>query len=72
MLAIRGVRKSEMKNPKATVRAVMPVRPPSLMPLADSMYTCSARKGGGEAGRRAGSSGKSAFWPQMDILEETT
>jgi hypothetical protein len=37
MLAIRGVRKSEMKKPAATTIAVMPVRPPSRMPLALSM-----------------------------------
>lgn len=37
MLAIRGVRNRERKKPAATVRAVRPVRPPSLMPLALSM-----------------------------------
>jgi hypothetical protein len=32
MLAMSGVKKRLMKKPNATVRAVMPVRPPSRIP----------------------------------------
>ena len=37
MDAKMGAKKTEMKNMKPVVIAVMPVRPPSAMPVADSM-----------------------------------
>lgn len=35
-LPMRGVNHRATKNQKATIRAVMPVRPPLRMPVADS------------------------------------
>ena len=39
MEEMMGEKNSATKKHAATVSAVMPVRPPSLMPAADSMYT---------------------------------
>jgi hypothetical protein len=52
MDAMMGVKNSAMKNQKEQVSAVRPVRPPSRMPVADSVHhACVVTCEGGAVGR---------------------
>jgi hypothetical protein len=49
---MRGVKNSEMKKQNAVDSAVSPVRPPSLMPAADSRQTVSGAQPRREPAKR--------------------